>query len=164
MAIDPLSAPLLISSTVAMGLSAGLLYGFACAVMPGLKGVDDRAFVATMQSMNRRILNGAFLATFIGAPLLTIGAAVAVFLREGAEHRLAIGGAALLSVVSVAITASINVPLNNALNAAGDPLQITKPAEVRARFERRWTRGNLARTAASTAAFGCLVWGLANGG
>lgn len=164
MAIEQLSATLLISSTIATGLSAGLLYGFACAVMPGLRGVDDRAFVATMQSVNLRIVNGWFLATFIGAPLLTIGATVAAFLRDGGDQRLAVAGAALLSVVSVAITGSVNVPLNNALNAAVDPLRIADPAEVRARFERGWTRGNLARTAASTAAFGCLVWGLANGG
>jgi uncharacterized membrane protein len=164
MTIDQLPTTLLISSTVATGLSAGLLYGFACAVMPGLKDVDDRAFVAVMQSVNRRILNGWFLATFLGAPVLTVSAAVAAFLADGVDQRFTVGGAALLSVLSVAITGSINVPLNNALDAAGDPNALSSPAGVRARFERRWTRGNLARAAASTAAFGGLVWALANGG
>ena len=164
MTIDNLPTALLISSTVATGLSAGLLYGFACAVMPGLKDVDDRAFVAVMQSVNRRILNGWFLATFVGAPVLTIGAAATVFLGNGLEQRLAVGGAALLSVLSVAITGSVNVPLNNALDAAGGSSVISDATRLRARFERRWTRGNVARAAASTAAFGSLVWALANGG
>lgn len=165
MTTDQLPAALLISSTVATGLSAGLLYGFACAVMPGLKDVDDRAFVAVMQSVNRRILNGWFLATFVGAPVLTIGAAVAAFVSDGADQRVAVGGAALLAVVSVGITASVNVPLNNALDATGGPsMTISDATQLRARFERRWTRGNIARAAASTAAFGGLVWALANGG
>src|SRR3954451_10173744 len=88
MTIDQLPTTLLISSTVATGLSAGLLYGFACAVMPGLKDVDDSAFVAVMQSVNRRILNGWFLVTFVGAPVLTIGAAVAALLGDGGDQRL----------------------------------------------------------------------------
>ena len=165
MTFDQLSTTLLISSTAATGLSAGLLYGFACAVMPGLKDVDDLAFVAVMQSVNRRILNGWFLATFVGAPILTIGAAVAAFLVDGADQQVAIGGAALLSLVSIAITGSVNIPLNNALEAAGsDRSTPTDLAAVRGRFERRWTRGNVARAAASVAAFGGLVWALANGG
>lgn len=164
MTIDQLPTILLISSTVATGLSAGLLYGFACAVMPGLSDVDDRAFVAVMQSVNRRILNGWFLATFVGAPVLTIGAAVTAFMGDNVEQRLTVGGAALLSVVSIAITGSVNIPLNNALGAAGDSGANSNAAAVRARFERRWTRGNVARAAASSAAFGGLVWALANTG
>jgi uncharacterized membrane protein len=177
MTIDQLPTTMLISSTVATGLSAGLLYGFACAVMPGLKDVDDRAFVAVMQSVNRRILNGWFLATFVGAPLLTAGAAVTAFLNDSSDQRIAIGGAALLSLLSIAITGSVNVPLNNALGAAGSEASVTNNAPamntatainnatvLRGRFERRWTRGNIARAAASTAAFGGLVWALANGG
>lgn len=164
MTTEALPTTLLISATVASGLAAGLLYGFACAVMPGLKEVDDRAFVSTMQSVNRRILNGWFLLTFVGSPVLTIGAGVAAFVADTGDHRFAIGGAAVLSLLSVAITGSINVPLNNALDAAGDPAPGTSVAAVRARFERRWTRGNIARAAASTAAFGGLVWALAGSG
>lgn len=164
MTTDQLSTTLLISSTVATGLSAGLLYGFACAVMPGLKDVDDRAFIAVMQSVNRRILNGWFLATFAGAPVLTIGAAVTAFLSDSADQRVATGGAALLSLLSIGITAAVNVPLNNMLDAASDTPSVADASKVRRRFECRWTRGNVARSTASAAAFGALVWALANGG
>ncbi len=179
MTIDQLPSTLLVSATVATGLSAGLLYGFACAVMPGLKDVDDRAFVAVMQSVNRRILNGWFLATFVGAPILTVGAALTAFLDDSADQRIALGGAALLSLLSIVITGSVNVPLNKALDAAGSEgpvidkarigsaaigtAAISNVTAIRGRFERRWTRGNIARTAASTAAFVGLVWALANG-
>ena len=87
MTTDALPTTLLISATVASGLAAGLLYGFACAVMPGLKEVDDRAFVSALRSVNRRILNGWFLLTFVGSPVLTVAAGVAA-IRGG--HRGAV--------------------------------------------------------------------------
>ncbi|TNC26920.1 anthrone oxygenase family protein [Amycolatopsis alkalitolerans] len=50
---------------------------------------------------------------------------------------------------------SLNVPLNNALDAGGADF-----AAVRARFETAWVRWNNVRTVLSLAGFGCLVWSL----
>ena len=55
---------------------------------------------------------------------------------------------------------TVNVPLNNQLNAAGAPDRIADLAAVRERFEATWVRWNVVRTVASTAAFGCLTWAL----
>ena len=147
---------MLIAATITTGLVAGLLFGFACAVMPGLSRVDDAAFVAVMQSINRRILNGAFLACFVGAPVLTVAALVLEFVGDGHDV-LAIVCAVLLTGVSYLITSAVNVPLNNAVDAAG----ALEPSAVRARFEARWVRWNIARTLASAGAFGALVWAVA---
>lgn len=111
--------------------------------MPGLKDVDDRPLIAVMRSVNRRILNGWFRATFVGAPVLTIGAAVAAFLTDNADQRVATGGAALLSLLAIGITAVVNVPLNNMLDAASDTPSVADASKVRRRFERRWTLGTL---------------------
>jgi uncharacterized membrane protein len=55
----------------------------------------------------------------------------------------------------------VNVPLNDAIKAAGDPDRITDLGEVRERFqEARWAAWNVFRALASTAAFGCLAWAL----
>ena len=56
----------LVSATVTTGLVAGLLGGFACAVMPALRGADDRTFVDVMQRINVAILNPVFLTVFMG--------------------------------------------------------------------------------------------------
>ena len=133
---------MLIAATITTGLVAGLLFGFACAVMPGLSQVDDAAFVAVMQSINRRILNGWFLVCFVGAPLLTVAALVA----RGRRRRttwVPIAGAVLLTGVSYLITATVNVPLNNAVDSAG----AMERSAAAGRFEGRWVRWNIARHA-----------------
>jgi uncharacterized membrane protein len=149
-----LAGTMLIAATIVTGLVAGLLFGFACAVMPGLRRIDDVAFVEVMQSINRRILNGWFLLCFVGAPLLTV-AALAFDVIGDRTRVLPIAAAVLLTALSYLITAAVNVPLNNALNA--NPVD---PARARAMFESRWVRWHIARTLASTAAFGSLVWAL----
>nr|BFE81336.1 hypothetical protein GCM10020093_039370 [Planobispora longispora] len=58
------------------------------------------------------------------------------------------------------VTAAVNVPLNNAIDAAGDPAAIADPAAVRAAFETRWVRWNVVRAVSSTAALACLAWAL----
>ena len=148
---------MLIASTITTGLVAGLLFGFACAVMPGLSRVDDAAFVAVMQSINRRILNGWFLVCFVGAPVLT--AATLVVELTGDSNRVGpIVAGFVLTVVSYLITAAGNVPLNNGLDSAGTT---RGPSAARARFEAPWVRWNIARALASTGACGFLIWALA---
>jgi uncharacterized membrane protein len=153
----PVPTSLLIAATLTSGLAAGLLYGFACAVMPGLSHVGDAAFVSAMQSINSSIVNPLFLLTFLGAPLLTVGAIVG---RLGTDIRTPwwpLVAALVLTVLSLLITATMNIPLNNTLDAAGS----LDPAAVRDAFESRWVNWNIARTVASTAAFGCLAVALA---
>ena len=149
-----LTGPMLIAATITTGLVAGLLFGFACAVMPGLRRVDDAAFVAVMQSINRRILGGWFLLCFVGAPLLTV-AALVVDSSAIVPGCWPIATAVALTALSYLITAAVNVPLNNALDAS-----TADPAQARALFEGRWVRWHIARTLASTGAFGGLVWAL----
>jgi uncharacterized membrane protein len=62
-----------------------------------------------------------------------------------------------LYLVAFVITLAINVPLNDALKAAG----AADPAATRADFhEARWAAFNLVRTLTSAGAFGCLAWAL----
>src|SRR6478752_2950635 len=147
---------MLIAATITTGLVAGLLFGFACAVMPGLRRVDDAEFVVVMQSINRRILGGWFLLCFVGAPLLTVAALVVDVIGDRAAV-LPIATALGLTALSYLITAAVNVPLNNALEAS-----TADPAQARALFEAPWVRWHIARTVASTGAFGGLVWALAS--
>jgi uncharacterized membrane protein len=145
---------MLIAATITTGLVAGLLFGFACAVMPGLRRVDDAAFVAVMRSINRRILGGWFLLCFVGAPLLTVTALVVDVIGDRAGV-LPIATAVVLTALSYLITAVVNVPLNNALDAS-----TADPAQARALFEGQWVRWHIARTLTSTGSFGGLVWAL----
>ncbi|WP_329087088.1 anthrone oxygenase family protein [Streptosporangium sp. NBC_01469] len=150
----------LVAAAITTGLIAGLFYAYTCSVMPGLARTDDRTLISTMQQINVAILNGWFAICFGGALVLTVLSA-ALHLQEGGRAVLPwIVAGLVLYVVMLAITMVIHVPLNTALDAAGDPDRITDLAAVREQFEAAWVRWNLIRTLASVAAFGCLAWAL----
>ncbi|WP_253770417.1 anthrone oxygenase family protein [Goodfellowiella coeruleoviolacea] len=150
----------LVAATLAAGLLAGLFYAFTCAVMPGLRGSADRTFVDGMQRINAAILNPWFMLSFLGVLVLTAAAAVLQFSGGTRAVLVWVVAALVLAVATLVITGVVNVPLNNALAAAGPVDAIADLAEVRARFEAAWVRWNLVRTVTSTGAFGCLVWAL----
>jgi len=145
----------LIAATMATGLAAGVFGLYQHTIMRGLARTDDRTFVGAFQAMDRAIINPWFMSSFFGALLLT---AAAAFLNPGKAWIIA---AFVLSLAVVIITLAINVPLNDALKAAGDPDRITDLAAVCERFnEARWSAWNLVRTIGSTVAFGFLCWAL----
>ena len=155
-----LATATLVAATVAMGLFAGLFWSFAVAVMPGLRQASDRTFVEAMQRINVAIVNPVFLLVFLGAPVLTI---VAGALQLSADDRAPlpwIVAGFVLSAAAFVATVAVNIPLNNALDAAGPPDQAGDLAGVRERFESRWVRWNIVRAVTSTAAFACLCWAL----
>ncbi|MDQ4051182.1 MAG: DUF1772 domain-containing protein [Actinomycetota bacterium] len=144
----------LIAATVATGLQAGTYYTWASGVMPGLARVDDRTFVHAMQQMNIAIVNPVFMATFLGAPIL---AAAAAATTSSSARPWVIAGLTC-AVATVVITAVANVPLNNALDAAGDIDRTSDLAAVRAEFESSWVRWNIVRALTSTASLVALAW------
>lgn len=144
---------LLVVAAVVAGLQAGTYFTWSTGVMPGLARVDDRTFVDAVQQMNVAIVNPVFVATFLGAPLLAGAAA----LLCGAPARPWAIAATLLALGTVLISALGNIPLNEALAAAGPVGSITDLAGVRAAFESTWVTLNLARCVTSAGALACLV-------
>lgn len=159
-----LQAAALVAAAVTVGLMAGLFAAFSYAVMPGLRRVDDRAFVAAMQRINVAIISPWFLACFLGGLLFTVLAGVLHLDDESRPALPWIAGGFVLYAATLAITGRVNVPLNNALAAAGDPAKVTDLGAVRRQFEARWVRWNIGRAVTSTAAFGCLAWALVRHG
>ena len=115
---------------------AGLYLGFAVAVMPALRHVDDATFVAVMNHINTAIMNPVFLVVFLGAP----AAAAALLVGDRSPATIV---AAVLAVAALVITLAANVPLNDALADGG----------TRAAFQTPWVRWHLARTVAAAASF-----------
>jgi uncharacterized membrane protein len=147
----------LAAATIAMGLIAGLYYGWAVSVMPGLAGVDDRAFVSASQEFDAAIQNPFFFASFFGALVLT-GAAVQ--LQRGRKATPWIVAALVLYGIGFLTTMAISVPLSSDIADAGDPSRIADLAGVRDAFEDEFVAWNIVRTFLSTAALGCLVYAL----
>ncbi|TKK87720.1 DUF1772 domain-containing protein [Herbidospora galbida] len=143
-----------------MGNIAGLFYAYSVSVVPGLNATRADHAVAAMQQINVKILNPVFFASFIGAPLV---AAVAGVLLLSSGQR----GAAMFFFAATAVyvlgafvpTAIVNVPLNNALLAAGEITDPARAAQVWAEFAPKWAPWNHLRTVASCA--GLLLTGAA---
>lgn len=148
----------LMGAILTMGMVAGAFALYAHAIMPGLRKTDDRTFVAAFQQLDRAIINPWFMITaFGGALVLTLAAGIA---NRGTTAFPWIAAAFGLYLVAVIVTIAVNVPMNDAIKAAGDPASIDV-AQVRAQFdEARWAAWNLLRVATSVPAFGLLTWAL----
>ncbi|MGW0932632.1 anthrone oxygenase family protein [Streptomyces sp. NPDC002644] len=151
----------LVAATVTTGLVAGLFHGFSIAVMPGLARGDDRTLVDVMRRINVAILNGWFLAGYVGALLLDVASLVLVLLDDGSRAAvLPVAVATALYLAAVVLTARVNIPLNNALEQAGADSGPAAAAAARRRFEQPWVRANHGRTVLCTLALTALCWAL----
>jgi uncharacterized membrane protein len=155
------STAVLLLATLTSGLAAGVYLFYAHTVMPGLERAGDCTFVAGFQALDRAIVNPWFMTTaFLGAPVLTV---VAGLLHLGEPLRPVLWwvvAALVLDLVTIGITAGVNVPANDRLKAAGDADAIDVAA-ARAEFdEARWVRWNLVRVVLSVASFAALAWAL----
>lgn len=146
---------LLLAGILSSGLMAGLFFGWAVSVIPGLARIADRSYVSTMQSVNRAIVNPLFVVFFIGT-VVALAAGALVHLRDGQTRRAtwlaAAAGAYAFGVLGV--TVGRNIPLNDALDAfALDGATDEAVAERRRGYESPWNRWHNVRTAANAAAF-----------
>lgn len=152
-----LASLLLLAATTSAGLVAGVYVFYAHTVMPALRAADDRTFVAAYAALDRRIVNGWFLATsFLGAPLLALAALVVTWGDPPARWVVT---ALALHVVTTVVTATVHLPRNDRLKALADDPDATTAARS-ALDEPTWVRWNLFRVATSVAAFACLGWAL----
>ena len=162
---DVLREVVLIAATLTTGLMAGVFGLYSNAIMPGLRRTDDRTFVAAFQSIDRAIINPAFMATFLGALVLTALTALLHFTGEARSLLPWIVAALVLYLVVFVVTIRVNVPRNNEIKAAGDVDRMTDVHGVRERFnEARWVRWNHLRAFASILAFGLLSCALIQSG
>jgi uncharacterized membrane protein len=149
----------LLAATVSMGLVAGVFAIFAHTIMPGLRKADDHTFVAAFQSIDRQIINPWFMTSAFGGALVFTLAAVLLNLNHAGLRWIVV--ALGLYLIAVVVTVAVNVPLNDAIKAAGNPDAVRDLAVVRDRFhETRWAAWNLVRVVTSTSAFGFLAWAL----
>jgi len=145
---------MIICTVVLSGLVAGLLYGYACSVNPGLHQLNNREYLSAMQSINNAILNPVFFISFMGS--LAMFAVTLFQLRNAQTEAFYYMLAAMLIYVTgvFAITVFASVPLNNRL--AGFNISTASEKDLymmRAIFEKRWNAFHIIRTIASVAAF-----------
>ena len=147
--MEPLNVTLLLS-IIFCSLVAGLLFGFAIVVMPGIAKLSDKEYLLTFKHMDGIIQNNQplFVLVWAGSILSVILTLVLGIMNLKGEQLYLLAGAASLYLVGVQLpTFRVNIPLNNELqNLDIEELEETQAKSSRTKFETPWNRWNRIRT------------------
>lgn len=149
-----MSALLEVTLSVALllcSLTAGFLFAFAVVLMPGLKVLDDAAYLRAFQVVDRVIQDGQplFMVMWVGSVVALLAVLVIGLGTLTGLDRILLLGAGVLYLGGVQVpTATVNVPLNRSVQRLNvGELEPGALLEARSAFEERWNRWNVARTA-----------------
>ena len=157
MTIASAATVLLWFAAIGSGLLAGLFYAFSAFIMSALRRAGANVGIDAMNAINDTILRSSFMPLFLGTTLASAALIAIALLQWGGAGTMAMLSGGLLLVLGMfACTMFANVPLNNALKAAGSG---EHALPVWQRFLDQWTRWNHVRTAACTLA--CILFVLA---
>lgn len=151
-------AVLLATAILASAWSAGFFWSWSFTVMPGLSASSPLAAIEVMRTTNAGIRTPFFAFVFFGPLLLSLATAgLAWMAKRQASAGVALAAAAIYGLGVLAVTFSINVPLNDAL-AAASVTDLNATTTWRD-YDGRWTAWNHIRVVASSATLLLLALG-----
>ncbi len=112
---DRMTDTVLVLATVTVGLTAGVMFCYQIAIMPGLHELGDRDFIRAYQRLDQKIVNPLFVGvSFLGGGALLV---VATALQEAGTSRFTLLGVATVVYVGAVLllTMAFHVPRNNEL-------------------------------------------------
>lgn len=149
LAMDPLHMTLLLS-IMFCSLVAGLLFGFAVVVMPGIAKLPDKEFLLAFKYMDGIIQDDQplFILVWGGSILSVIITSVLGIMNLSGTHFYLLIIASVLYLLGVQLpTFRFNIPLNNSLQSLDiKALKETESTLFRSDFEAPWNRWNRFRT------------------
>ncbi|HKE75492.1 MAG TPA: anthrone oxygenase family protein [Acidimicrobiales bacterium] len=155
---------LLVLAATTVGITAGVMFCYQIAVMPGIGRLPDREFIAAFQSIDDEIVNPIFVGlTFLGGAVFLVAATVA-HRGEPLRFRLLAVASVVYIVGVVVVTMAGNVPKNDTL--ADFPVAsstVREAAAARESFEDSWNRLHVVRTLASITSLAVLSVALVSG-
>ena len=142
-------------------LVAGLLFGFAIVVMPGIAKLNDKGFLSAFKHMDEIIQNNQplFILVWAGSILSIIITLILGIMNLIGTQIYILILASILYLVGVQLpTFRFNIPLNNSLqNLAIESLDESEAALCRVDFETPWNRWNRIRTVNAILAVSMLL-------
>ena len=140
----------LMSSILLCSLVAGLLFGFAIVVMPGIAKLNDSAYLSAFKHMDGIIQNNQplFILAWAGSMLSVMVTFILGMLNLiGTEMYLLMLASFLYFIGVQWPTFRINIPLNNSVQGLNlESLDESEAALSRVAFEIPWNRWNRVRT------------------
>ena len=140
----------LVLSVMFCSLVAGLLFGFAIVVMPGIAKLTDKEYLSAFKYMDGIIQNNQplFVLVWVGSILSVMATLVLGMLNLSGSDVYLVVFASLLYLFGVQLpTFRFNIPLNNSVQRLDiEGLEESEAALSRAGFEQPWNRWNQIRT------------------
>ncbi len=137
----------------------GFFYAWVCSTMWGLDAADPAVAIAAMQAMNASVRNIVFFPAFFLTPV-AMAATSALLFRAQRGPAMAFGLAAIVYLIGgLALTMSINVPMNEALARITLTDNPATAATIWRNYSDPWQFWNQIRTVASGAAFLLAAYG-----
>ena len=148
-------------ATLFTGAIFGFFYAYVCSAMWGLDVVDPRIAIPAMQGINDVVRNAVFFPAFFLTPVLLLVAGL-LYRGQGASGPAAwfVAAALVYFLGGLALTAAVNVPMNNALGALSVPENLEDAQTIWDVYSPRWQLYNLLRTVASGVALLLAAIGL----
>jgi CubicO group peptidase (beta-lactamase class C family) len=146
-------------------LTAGFLAAFSVVVMPGIRRLDDGAYLRAFQVMDGIIQDNSplFIVMWVGSLVAMLSVLVLSVGSSGGPDRLLLIGAAGLYLGGVQLpTVLVNIPLNDGVqmlqiaNLDGSAARAAREA-----FEPAWNRWNVIRTVVAVATVVMLLTAIA---
>ena len=145
------------------GAVAGLFFAYSVSVMMGLDAIRPEQAIAAMRSINEKIQNAVFLASFLLAPVAAVVTGVLLLVLGQRTAGVVFFLAAATYVLGTLIPSfAVNIPMNDALDAARP--SAAEAARVWSDYSSRWTLWNHVRTVSSLLSMvlvglGLFLWG-----
>jgi len=141
------------------GLVSGLFFAFSSFIMKALGRLSVDHGIATMQSINKTVLNYSFFVVFMGTTLTTVLLMIYSLFHWNQPNAIyLLVGSAFYLLGSFLVTAVYNVPLNNALEKLDTENE--KSVTVWKKYMVKWTAWNHVRTVTSFLACGSFILAL----
>jgi uncharacterized membrane protein len=151
----------LVLTATMTALVAGLFYSWSCSVIPGLSRLSDKSYIASMQSINKAILNPVFFVSFVGTLVLLPISTYQFYVRPLSIQFWLLAIATLIYIIGVfGVTVFGNVPLNDQLAAFN--LSSARAKEIaahRLQFEAAWNNFNTLRAISAVSVLVLVIIG-----
>lgn len=147
--MEPVHITLMLS-ILFCSLVAGLLFGFAVVVMPGIAKLTDKEYLLAFKHMDGIIQNNQplFILVWAGSIISVIVTLVLGVMNLNGTQIYLLSAASVLYLLGVQLpTFRFNIPLNNSLQSLDiKALKETESTLFRSDFEAPWNRWNRFRT------------------
>ncbi|MEQ8967270.1 MAG: DUF1772 domain-containing protein [Azospirillaceae bacterium] len=139
--------PMSMLSLLSIGAIFGFFYAWVCSTMWGLDATDSRVAISAMQAMNASVRNAIFFPAFFLTPVfLALTALITWSQACRMSATLFAASAAVYFCGAFLITATINVPMNEALAQVTVPADAESARRIWQDYSQPWQTWNTVRT------------------